>query len=79
MTDPRIGQYVVRYEDGHPVTRAHLVESVVAEDAFTRCGRRLQDTRPTGTELRYYVAPPIRICAGGCAPTYGNDPIPEDI
>jgi hypothetical protein len=60
--DPRIGTYVVRYHDGTPVTAAHLVESIVAEDAVTRCGRRMRDERPSGMELRYAAVPAIRIC-----------------
>lgn len=60
--DSRIGQYVIRYRNGEAVTRPHLVESVVADDAVTRCGRRLRDERPSGMELRYTAVPAVRIC-----------------
>jgi hypothetical protein len=43
----QIGQWAMRsrYRIGH------LVESIVAGDAITRCGRRLTDERTTGGDL----------------------------
>lgn len=40
--DQRIGQYVTRHDVGVARrTKPHLVESIVAEEPVTRCGRRL--------------------------------------
>jgi hypothetical protein len=41
---PTIGHWVKR----HRLTVAHLVESVVAGDAVTRCGRRLHEHASRG-------------------------------
>jgi hypothetical protein len=76
MSEP-IGQYVVRYHDGEAVTVAHLVESIVAKDAVTRCGRRMRDERPSGMELRYSAVPAIRICRT-CDRPSSTDPVPVD-
>jgi hypothetical protein len=62
MSDPRIGQFAIRYRNGVAETTAHLVESIVADDAITRCGRRMRDERPSGMELRYQDVPAVRIC-----------------
>jgi hypothetical protein len=42
-----IGDWVIRERRRH----AHLVESVIADDAITRCGRRLHDEPNTRGEL----------------------------
>lgn len=52
MTDePMIGDWVVREHRGRP----HIVESLVAGDVITRCGRRLRD-EPTKTGGRLMLA-----------------------
>ena len=48
--DFRIGDWIARQRDG----KAHLVESIVAGDAVTRCGRRLTDEPTvTGGQLQH--------------------------
>ena len=50
--DDRIGSYVLRETaTERPLTKAHLVESVINDEPITRCGRRLRDRK--GTTLRY--------------------------
>jgi hypothetical protein len=51
----------------------HLVESVVAEDAITRCGRRMDRVTPSGGELQVSVLMPLtrmigqpQLCKAGC-------------
>ncbi len=41
----KIGQWVVRLRRGRA---AHLVESLVSDDAVTRCGRRMAPVNPDG-------------------------------
>jgi hypothetical protein len=78
MSD-HIGQYVTRYRKGAPNTTAHLVESIVADDAITRCGRRMRNERPSGMELRYVAVPAVRICrVCDTAGDYANDAVPEE-
>ena len=43
MSALQIGGLVARHRSG---ARWHAVESVIADDAITRCGRRMADTRP---------------------------------
>lgn len=62
MTEP-IGSYVVRMTDTDKrLGMPHLVESVIADEPVTKCGRRLR-TRP-GTSFRYSETLPIRTCSG---------------
>jgi hypothetical protein len=62
MSEP-IGSYVVRITDtDRRLTLPHLVESVIADEPVTRCGRRLR--RRDGTQFRYSETLPLRTCAG---------------
>jgi hypothetical protein len=40
--DVAIGNWVYRWHKGR-VTKDHLIESLVADDIITRCGRRMSD------------------------------------
>lgn len=50
----KIGNWVRRRRG-----RWHLVESVVAEDAVTRCGRRMDRETPSGGELQVSEVMPL--------------------
>jgi hypothetical protein len=62
VSELQIGSWVKRegvfrrhVEDGNERwtgPRWHLVESIVAEDAITRCGRRMDRVTPSGGELQ---------------------------
>lgn len=73
-----IGAWVRRERNGTAVTREHLCESLVADDAVTRCGRRMRDT--PGTSLRYELVPE-RACVV-CGPKRADGgpvlPAPEE-
>lgn len=43
-----IGQFVQRYHAGKPTTRAHYVESEIAERVVTRCGRQMGKEMSSG-------------------------------
>lgn len=47
----RIGAWVRRERNGVALSKGHYVESVVADDAFTRCGRRMHDEPRRGGVL----------------------------
>jgi hypothetical protein len=54
-----IGQWVKR----HRLTVAHLVESVVAGDAVTRCGRRMAQPNSRGPLVEAdYWTPKCAVC-----------------
>ena len=64
--------------------RWHLVESVVAEDAVTRCGRRMDRVTRSGGELQVRETEPLtrligqpQNCHQGCSDNFG-DGMPED-
>ncbi len=42
-----IGQFVARFKGDIPQTKAHLVDSEVAGDIFTNCGRRIKSKSGT--------------------------------
>jgi hypothetical protein len=43
MSDERVGQWVARVDEaGRDLTKWHHVESVIADEPITRCGRRLR-------------------------------------
>lgn len=56
----QIGQWVMR----HRYRIGHLVESQIAGDAVTRCGRRMSDTPTTAGELQLapFGTPKCRQC-----------------
>jgi len=62
-----IGQFIRRYDRD----RWHLVESIVAGDAITRCGRRMEaKTRsvpPVGLEVSDAVPSPDAVLCKNCA------------
>lgn len=63
MTDePMIGDWIVREHRGLP----HLVESLVAGDVVTRCGRRLanEPTRTGGRLVDGLLGVGCRQCVG---------------
>jgi hypothetical protein len=60
----------------------HLVESVVAEDAITRCGRRMDRVTASGGELQVSEVMPLtrmigqpQLCKAGCDISVGDIPI----
>ena len=68
MTDLAIGVWIRRRSQ-----KWHLVDSVVAEDAVTRCGRRMDRVTPSGGELQVSALMPLtrligqpQLCKGGC-------------
>jgi hypothetical protein len=67
-----IGDWV-RRPRGSGRQKWHLVESVVAEDAVTRCGRRMDRVTPSGGELQVSDVMPLtrmigqpQLCKAGC-------------
>ena len=56
-----IGDWVRRERGGKP----HLIESIVAGDVVTKCGRRLRDEPNTrGKLVSDLDSEPCRICSG---------------
>lgn len=59
--DERIGQYVTRLAANEAaLTKPHVVESVIADEPVTRCGRRL--AKRDGTTLDYEDVPNREPC-----------------
>ena len=56
-----IGAWVTRVRVLVPVTMPHLVESVIADEPVTRCGRRLRTIE--GTAFAYTFDEPERPCS----------------
>ena len=74
----RIGAWV-RRERGRRVSKGHYVDSVVAGDAVTRCGRRMRDGRTVSGVLVVHDGAVSRasrpldwdLCQGGCTAVWG--------
>jgi hypothetical protein len=60
MTDPYIGSWVSRVRNLKSLTKPHLVDSTVADEPFTRCGRRLRHIE--GTAFAYSFEEPVEPC-----------------
>lgn len=65
-----IGQWVRRSRSR---AKWHVVESVIADDPITRCGRRLRHGRTSNGELEVSDVMPLtrmigqpQLCAAGC-------------
>jgi hypothetical protein len=55
-----IGSWVTRVRVLVPQTKAHYVESVIADEPVTRCGRRLRPIE--GTAFAYSFEEPVEPC-----------------
>lgn len=82
MSEPQIGNWVRR--TGRSGQKWHLVDSVVAGDVVTRCGRRMSDSRPLQVSevmpLTRMIGQP-QLCKAGCErvdPFSDTDAVPED-
>lgn len=63
MNNALIGQWMLRVKGQRPVTRAHLVESVVADRAVMRCGREMHETNSAGVLVKYETESTIcKVC-----------------
>lgn len=61
IPDHRIGSFVTKHTVARAKqTRPHLVESIVAEEPVTRCGRRLRKVE--GTFFEWEFAPHLPVC-----------------
>lgn len=60
--EPKIGWWVRRLNGRKDrATKWHLVDSVVAGDAFTRCGRRMKHDSPWGPLETFPTMPLTRM------------------
>ena len=69
----REGTFRLREDGTWTGPRWHLVESVVAEDAVTRCGKRMDRVTRSGGELQVSEVMPLtrmisqpQLCKAGC-------------
>lgn len=72
MDESRIGQYVARLRSSSTTGPAHIVESEIAGDVITRCGRRMAPKTADGYGL--LVLDPRRATPGECLSCYRAAP-----
>ena len=60
----KIGDWVRSSDGRRTVSKWHLVESVVAGDALTRCGRRMEPVTRSGDELQISAVVPLTRAIG---------------
>lgn len=62
MDESRIGTYVARIRSAHTTGPAHFVESEIAGDVITRCGRRMDAKTKDGRGLVTVVPSAVEQC-----------------